>query len=66
MDDALLFGEAWEAATDDEERRAVLGDAIERVLVGRGRPGRGTKEKTAARLTYEWHVPEDTDPLTSR
>lgn len=53
-DPVEFFDQAWEAAEDDTERRAVLGDAIARVLVKRGRPGRGTKEKAAERLTYEW------------
>lgn len=58
-----FFDQAWADATDDTERRAVLGDALERVLVRRGRPGRGTKEKTAERLIYEWKFPEQVGPV---
>ncbi|WP_418277541.1 recombinase family protein [Isoptericola jiangsuensis] len=61
--EAVSFDEAWASADDDTERRAVLGDAIERVLVRRGRPGRGSREKTAERLTFEWRFPEQVGPV---
>lgn len=57
------FGEDWAEAETDEERRAILGDAIERVWVVRGRPGRRTDAQVLARLAFEWKIPEDLGPL---
>ena len=57
------FGVDWPAAETDEERRDVLGDAIERVWVVRGSLGRRTDAQTLARLVFEWKQPEDLGPL---
>ena len=51
---AAYFHEAWEQCEDDEQRRMVLGDALERVLITRGRRGEWTPEQRRARMTYEW------------
>lgn len=48
------FAAAWAAAESDAERRAVLTDGIERLVVRPGRPGRLTRAKVLARLTFEW------------
>lgn len=48
------FTEAWSAAASDEDRRRVLGLAIHRVLVHRGKPGRRTPGAVLQRLQLEW------------
>lgn len=60
---ANLFGEDWAAAETDEERRAILGDAIERIVVSRGKPGRRTDAQLLARLAFDWKLPEDLGPV---
>lgn len=60
------FREDWDAATTVAERRAVLDDAVERVVVRRGRPGRRTHGAVLERLdvvlkpTPKWHEPDET------
>jgi site-specific DNA recombinase len=56
------FGEDWAEATTVEEQRAVLNDAIERVWVLPGRPGRRTPETVLARLVIEWKMPDQVGP----
>lgn len=56
------FGEDWAQATTVEEQRAILDDAIERVWVLRGRPGRRTSETVSARLVIEWKQPGQVGP----
>jgi len=63
MEDAGFFAEAWEAADDDETRRDILGRAIERIFVRRGKPGRRTDAQLLARLDIEWKMPEDLGPV---
>jgi site-specific DNA recombinase len=59
-DDAGWFSDAWEQAGEDvEARRAVLDDAMSRIWVRRGRPGRRTDAQVLARLEFDWKVPED-------
>lgn len=48
------FAEDWAAATDDEQRRYVLGHALDRVVVRRGKPGQWTPEAKLARCSFEW------------
>lgn len=49
------FAEDWErAGDDDEERRRVLGHALDRVVVTRGRKGEWTDASKLARMTFEW------------
>ncbi len=54
------FSDAWADAGTVEEKRAVLGDAIERIRVVRGRVGRGLDR---SRLVFEWKQPEDVGPI---
>lgn len=54
-----MFGDDWAEATTDDERRKILGDAMERIWVKRGRPGRRTDAQLLGRLTFDWRVPED-------
>jgi site-specific DNA recombinase len=56
------FGEDWAQATTVEEQRAILDDAIERIWVLRGRPGRRTPETVLARLVIEWKMPDQVGP----
>lgn len=57
------FSELWAAAGDEViERRAVLEDALERVLVRRGRPGRRKAGAVLERLTVEWKRPDEVGP----
>lgn len=48
------FGEDWATAEDDEQRRAILGDAVTRVLVRRRGKGRPTRAQLLERITWEW------------
>jgi site-specific DNA recombinase len=58
-----MFGDDWAEATTDEERRDILGDAMSRIWVQRGRPGRRTDAQLLARLRFDWKVPEDLGPI---
>jgi DNA invertase Pin-like site-specific DNA recombinase len=60
---ANLFALDWDAAETDEEKRDVLGDALHRITVRRGRPGRRTDAQVLARLTFNWKQPEDLGPI---
>lgn len=48
------FAEDWERAEDDDERRAIMGDALTRIVVHRGGQGAWTDAAKLARLTFEW------------
>ena len=54
LTEAGRYGSDWAAAADDIERRQILGDAIARIVVKRGRPGRRTPEQVLARLDIQW------------
>lgn len=56
--EAGLFASEWAAAADDVERRAVLGDALERIVVRRGKPGRRTTAQMLERLDFTWKAPQ--------
>jgi len=58
-----FFAEDWAEAETVEARRGILGDAIERVFVVRGRRGRRTDAQVRARLVIDWKMPEDLGPL---
>lgn len=58
-----MFGEDWADAGTVEAKRAILDDAIERVCVRRGRPGRRTDAQVLARLEFDWKQPEDLGPI---
>ena len=55
---AQLFGDDWAEAESVDEKRAVLDDALDRVWVIRGRPGRRSAAGILARLVVEWKMPE--------
>lgn len=61
--DARFFGEDWADATTDEERRDILGDALNSITVRRGRPGRRTDAQILERLDFDWKAPEDLGPV---
>lgn len=53
------YREAWDdAAGDEAARRRVLDDALARVTVRKGRPGRRTREQVRARLMFDWKPDE--------
>ncbi|MBT2549803.1 recombinase family protein [Arthrobacter sp. ISL-65] len=54
------FGEDWAEATTPAEQRAVLDDALQSVVVVRGRVGRGLDRN---RLSFHWNSPEDLGPI---
>lgn len=54
VEDTVTYGEAWAAASTDEERRDVLGDALDRVWVIRGGAGKKSNAAKLARLVFEW------------
>lgn len=57
------YGEDWADAATDEERRDILGDALNRITVRRGQPGRQSDAKRLARLSFDWKLPDDLGPL---
>lgn len=59
---ADIFSRDWARAEDDDERRAILGDALERIVVKRGEIGRPTRAKVLARLDFCWKDPERVGP----
>lgn len=59
---ANYFVEDWAAATTDEDKRDVVGDALHRITITRGKPGRRTEAQLLARMSFEWKVPEDLGP----
>lgn len=61
---AGTFGQDWSAAETDLEKRQVIGDAIERVLVVRVGPGRRTEAGVLRRLNIAWK-PDGTDRAAS-
>ncbi len=46
--------EAWDAASDDEQRHDVMAYCLDRVLVRRGAKGAWTDQQKRDRLTYQW------------
>jgi site-specific DNA recombinase len=48
------YADDWADATDDEQRRAMIGQALDRVLIRRGRKGQWTEAARLARMTFEW------------
>jgi len=62
-----MFGADWAEAEAEaetvEDRRAVLDDAMEKVWVVRGRPGRRSAGGILSRLAFDWKMPEDVGPV---
>lgn len=48
------FREDWEAATTDEERRPIIGGALDRVIVTRGARGARSDAAKLARCELVW------------
>jgi site-specific DNA recombinase len=57
------FGHDWAGAETVEDKRDVLGDAVERIWVVRGRPGRRTNAQLLARLVFDWKMPDQLGPI---
>lgn len=60
------FTEDWADATDDETRRDIIGDALDRVVVRRGGRGAWTDAAKLARCTFEWHPAGQVDTPTDQ
>ncbi|HEY5179877.1 MAG TPA: hypothetical protein VIJ07_08915 [Dermatophilaceae bacterium] len=58
-----MFGDDWTEAETVEDKRAVLDDAIDRLWVVRGRPGRRSARGILSRLAFDWKMPEDLGPV---
>ena len=58
-----VFGDDWAEAESVDEKRAVLDDAVERIWVVRGRPGRRSAAGILARLVFDWKLPEKLGPI---
>lgn len=58
------FAEDWEEAQTDEERRTVLGHALDRIVVRRGKQGGWTDAAKSARMTFEWMPAGQVEPPT--
>lgn len=56
------YGEDWAEASTVQAQREVLDDALHRIVVRRGRVGRGLD---ATRLTFAWKLPEDLGPIVA-
>jgi len=52
--EARTFAEDWAAAETDEERRTILGHALDRIVVRRGKQGGWTDAAKLARCEFEW------------
>ncbi|WP_418062422.1 recombinase family protein [Pimelobacter simplex] len=50
----VTYAEAWAAAETDEDRRDVLGDALDKIWVIRGGAGKKSDAAKLARLVFEW------------
>lgn len=61
--DTQMFGDDWAEAETVEDQRTVLDDAISRLWVVRGRPGRRSAGGVLSRLTFDWKMPEDVGPI---
>jgi DNA invertase Pin-like site-specific DNA recombinase len=48
------YAEEWAEAETDEERRAIIGDALDRVVVHRGKQGAWTDAAKLARCEFRW------------
>jgi site-specific DNA recombinase len=48
------YAEDWAAATDDEKRRTILGHALDRVWVVRGKMGGHSRDGKFARMVFDW------------
>lgn len=59
---AQHFDADWADANSPEQQREILDDAIGRITVRRGRPGRRTDAQVLARLSFTWKRPEDLGP----
>lgn len=57
------FAADWAAAATVEDRRAVLDDALNRITVLPGTPGRRTRETMLARLQFDWKDPDRVGPV---
>lgn len=63
LGEVRTFAEDWESAEGDEQRRQVLGHALDRVMVRRGKWGDRTDAGRLARLSFEWGMsPGDVEP----
>jgi site-specific DNA recombinase len=56
------FADDWADAADDEERRTLIGQALDRVVVARGKQGAWTDAAKLARCHFEWQVGQVTAP----
>lgn len=65
-EEAGFFDSDWAAASTDAERRAVLVDALDRIIVRRGKPGRRAEGAVLARLDFEWREPAQVGPPEGR
>jgi DNA invertase Pin-like site-specific DNA recombinase len=50
------YAEDWADAETDEERRTIIGDALNRIVVRRGAQGAWTDAAKLARCTFEWRA----------
>lgn len=58
------YAEEWEAAETDEQRRAIIGDALDRIVVRRGAQGAWTDKAKMDRCTFEWRPAGQVEPPT--
>lgn len=58
------YAEAWHATETDEERRDVIGDALERVWAIKGGAGKRSDAAKLARLVFEWRPAGQSEPPT--
>lgn len=52
--ESRTFAEDWAAAETDEERRTIIGHALDRVVVRRGKQGAWTDAAKLARCEFHW------------
>lgn len=56
------FRSLWSRADEIEERRAVLDDALDRIVIIRGHVGRRGRAEVLSRLRFEWKRPDEIGP----
>ena len=52
--EARTYREDWDAAETDEERRTIIGHALDRIVVRRGKQGAWTDASKLARMEFQW------------
>ncbi len=64
--DPRTYAEDWEDATTDEQRRGIIGQALDHIVVRRGKQGGWTDAAKLARCEFVWMPAGNIDPPSDR